>query len=207
MEVIGTGFGRTGTLSLKLALEALGFGPCYHMIETREHPAHNAAWLALAEGRSEDWRSTLEGYRATVDWPAVFFWKTLVAENPDAKVILTLRDPSRWYESANRTIFPRMLEANMDRSEHERAEHMRMVNAIVLHGTFGGDLSRENAIATFEAHNADVQRSVPPDRLLIYTSHQGWAPLCEFLGADVPKAPYPRVNSTKDFSARFPLGS
>lgn len=209
LNVIGAGFGRTGTLSLKLALEQLGFGPCYHMIETRLHPGHDALWRALASGSSDAWRAILDGYRSSVDWPAIFIWKTLIAENPCAKVILTVRDPERWYESAAQTIFARMLEFETTASESstadaERREHMRMVNAIVLDGTFGGDLGRDNAIAVFNAHNEEVRDTVPRDRLLVYEAGQGWDPLCEFLDVPVPEEPYPKVNSTADFVQRFP---
>jgi hypothetical protein len=210
LQVIGTGFGRTGTLSLKLALEELGFGPCYHMIETRKHLAHDAMWLALATGQSDDWRAILRGYRSSVDWPAILVWRELIAANPDAKVILTIRDPESWYESASKTIFQRMSEHEDAQKEGRaaadpmRQEHMQMVNAVVLHGAFGGDLSRVRAIQVFEAHNEEVRRTVPPERLLVYEAGQGWAPLCAFLGVPEPGIPYPKVNSTADFAMRFP---
>src|SRR6476661_8539442 len=110
LKVIGVGFGRTGTLSLKLALDELGLGPCYHMVETIAHPAHDAMWLALARGETHDWRQILAGYASTVDWPGLMIWKELAAANPDAKIIFTLRDPQTWYESAAATIFARMIE-------------------------------------------------------------------------------------------------
>jgi hypothetical protein len=210
LQVIGAGFGRTGTLSLKLALEELGFGPCYHMIETRKHSSHDAMWRALATGQSDDWRGILHGYRSSVDWPAIFIWRELIAANPDAKVILTIRDPESWYESASKTIFQRMSEYEAARTERRasadpiRRDHMQMVNAVVLHGAFGGDLSLDHAIQVFEAHNAEVRRTVPPERLLVYEAGQGWAPLCAFLDVPEPGIPYPKVNSTVDFVARFP---
>jgi len=211
LGVIGGGFGRTGTLSLKFALEQLGFGPCYHMIETREHPAHDALWLALAQDERSDWRTILEGYQAAVDWPAVSFWKTLTAANPNAKVILTLREPGAWYESAANTIFARMreYEAELTREDAEaidpaRRAHMRMVNTIVVDKTFGGDLSRDHAIRVFSAHNEEVRRSVPPERLLVVEPGQGWEPLCAFLKVPMPECPYPAANSTADFKTRFP---
>ena len=213
LKVIGAGFGRTGTLSLKRALEQLGFGPCYHMAETRDHPEHDAAWLALAQGDA-DWQSVLSGYRSTVDWPGVHFWKTLAAENPDAKIILTVRDPDSWYDSADKTIFGRMRTSAdlLARGEEHtvspaRCAHIRMVNTIVANGAFGGDLSRDHAISVFNAHNEDVHRSVPAERLLVYESGEGWDRLCDFLGVPVPQTPYPRVNSTEDFSNQFPGGS
>jgi hypothetical protein len=211
LKVIGAGFGRTGTLSLKYALEQLGFGPCYHMIEMRMHPEHDALWLALARGESTDWRPILDGYASSVDWPATMLWKELAAAYPEAKVILTLRDPERWYESASKTIFARMREyadklASDDAQSLDPARrgHMRMVNTVVVDKAFGGNLDRDHAIEVFNAHNAEVRRTVPPERLLVYESGQGWDPLCAFLGVPVPETPYPKVNTADDFVARFP---
>ena len=210
LKVIGAGFGRTGTLSLKLALEELGLGPCYHMVETIAHPEHDAMWLAHARGETHDWRPVLAGYASTVDWPGLMIWKELAAANPDAKVILTVRDPEDWYASAAATIFARMLEfeslrADPDAVDPIRRGHMEMVNAIVVEKTFGGSLDREHAIAVFNAHNDEVRRSVPPGRLLVCKSEEGWYPLCAFLGVPVAATPYPKVNTTDDFVARFPV--
>jgi hypothetical protein len=104
LEVIGAGFGRTGTKSLKAALEELGFDPCYHMSELFGHPEHVELWEAAARGKSVDWNELLGGYRATTDWPACSFYEELMQSYPDAKVILTLRDPNRWYESTYNTV-------------------------------------------------------------------------------------------------------
>jgi hypothetical protein len=208
--VIGAGFGRTGTLSLKLALEQLGFSPCYHMIETRAHPAHDAMWLALAQGETHDWRGILTGYAATVDWPSAYFWKTLIADNPNAKVILTLRNAEAWYASALNTIFARMqafadvLATDGASVDPARRAHMQMVQAIVVDNTFGGSLDRDHAIEVFNAHNDEVRHTVPPERLLVYEPGEGWDRLCAFLRVPVPEAPYPKVNTTADFSNQFP---
>ena len=105
LDVIGAGFGRTGTMSLKVALEELGFGPCYHMSEVFAHPEHVELWRAAAQGKEVDWEQIFGGYRATVDWPACSFYGELMEKYPDAKVILTVRDPQRWYESAYNTIY------------------------------------------------------------------------------------------------------
>jgi hypothetical protein len=221
MQVIGAGFGRTGTLSLKLALEELGLGPCYHMIEVNAHPKHDAQWLALAKGETSDWRSMLEGYASTVDWPTTYIWKELVAANPQAKVILTLRDPNAWYASASATIFARMNEFETILAETILAEtilagqdaeavdpapklHMRMVNTIVVEKTFGGCLDKVHALRVFNAHNDEVRRLVPPQRLLVHEMGQGWEPLCAFLGVPVPATPFPKVNTTADFASHFP---
>jgi hypothetical protein len=215
LKVIGAGFGRTGTLSLKSALDELGLGPCYHMVEVNARPEHDAMWLALARGEASDWRPMLKGYASTVDWPTTYFWKGLAAANPQAMIILTLRDPEAWYRSAAATIFARMLEFEALRAETLRANpnavdpvrrrHMEMVNTIVVEKTFGGLLDKAHAIAVFNAHNADVRRSVPREKLLIYESGEGWEPLCAFLGVPVPATPYPKVNTTDDFVARFPV--
>jgi hypothetical protein len=211
LKVIGAGFGRTGTMSLKLALEQLGFGPCYHMTEVMTRPKHDTMWLALAKGEASDWRPILDGFDATVDWPSTYFWRRLAADNPEAKIILTMRDPDAWYRSAAATIFGRMLEFEALRAESgletidpARRRHMEMVNAIIVEDTFGGSLGKENAVRVFTAHNEAVRREVQPERLLVYETGQGWEPLCRFLGVAVPEAPYPRVNTTDDFTARFP---
>ncbi|HUU67392.1 MAG TPA: sulfotransferase [Methyloceanibacter sp.] len=211
LKVIGTGFGRTGTLSLKLALEQLGFGPCYHMIETRRHPEHDALWLAIARGESNDWRTILAGYAACVDWPTISIWQELIAANPQAKIILTVRDPEAWYASADETIFARMQDfadalanGDADAIDPARQKHMTMVNTTVVDNTFGGRLDKAHAIAVFNAHNEEVRRSVPPERLLVYESGEGWERLCKFLGVPLPQAPYPKLNSTEDFATQFP---
>ena len=206
LKVIGAGFGRTGTMSLKLALEELGFGPCYHMVEVVERPEHDAMWLALAHGETSDWRPMLTGFAATVDWPTTYFCKRLAADNPQAKIILTLRDPDAWYRSCHATIFGRMEEALRDpSSDPVRRRHMQMVNTIIVEKTFGGSLEKAHAIEIFNAHNEAVRRAVPKERLLVYESGQGWAPLCAFLEVPVPTTPYPAANTREDFLVRFPV--
>lgn len=206
LKVIGAGFGRTGTLSLKLALEELGFDPCYHMIETREHPEHDAMWLALAREEISGWRPMLEGYASTVDWPTTYFWKRLAADNPDAKIILTLRDPEAWYASCAATIFARMEEAlRAESPDPARKLHMQMVNTIIVEKTFGGSLDKAHVIGVFNAHSDEVRSLVPRERLLVYEAGQGWEPLCAFLGVPVPAVPYPNANKREDFGSRFPI--
>jgi len=214
LKVIGAGFGRTGTLSLKLALEELGLGPCYHMVEVNAHTEHDALWLALARGEASDWRPMLQGYASTVDWPTTYIWKELAAANPDAKIILTLRDPQAWYASAAATIFARMIEFETLRAEALRSNpaavdeacrrHMEMINTLIVENTFGGSLDKNNAIAVFNAHNEEVRRSVPRKKLLVYESGDGWEPLCAFLDVPVPSVPYQKANTTADFASHFP---
>lgn len=206
LKVIGAGFGRTGTMSLKYALEQLGFGPCYHMIEVVARPEHDAMWLAYASGETSDWRPMLGGFTSTVDWPTTFIWERLAADNPDAKIILTLRDAHAWYQSCAATIFGRMEEALRDPpADPERGRHMRMVNTIIVEKTFGGTLDRDHALRVFNAHNDKVRRTASKERLLVYESGEGWEPLCAFLNVPVPSVPYPTANTREDFLLRFPV--
>ena len=208
LKVIGTGFGRTGTHSLKLALEMLGAGPCYHMMEVFAHPQHVPGWQALAEGRSDDFDALLAGFPATVDWPTTYFWRALTLRNPDAKVLHSERPAEEWYQSISRTIFPaleRQLPADVPEPWPGARAHLAMIVKLIRDDTFGGDLSRENAIRVYEAHNQAVRREVPPEKLLVFGPRDGWEPLCAFLGAAVPDVEYPRTNSTDEFRARAGL--
>jgi Sulfotransferase domain len=203
LAVIGAGFGRTGTLSLRGALERLGFGPCYHMIELIEHPDHVDFWERAAAGGEVDWDEVLGGYRAAVDWPACNFYEPLAARYPGAKVILTVRDPERWYESARQTIFPRITRS-IAQDQAALLARARMQRKVVIEQAFGGDITdREHVLAVFRRHIEEVQRKVPPERLLVYDVADGWAPLCNFLGQPVPEEPFPRVNASEEFRRRF----
>ncbi|AGL19423.1 sulfotransferase family protein [Actinoplanes sp. N902-109] len=199
MDVIGAGFGRTGTLSLKTALEQLGFGPCMHMLPLLDDPGRAALFQRAADGDGHALGKALAGCRSTVDWPGTFFWRELVAAHPDAKVILTVRDPGKWYESACNTIF--------QAAQHAPAGvevQVGMTHRIVWEGTFGGRFTdRDHAIRVFEEHNAAVRREVPADRLLEFEVKDGWAPLCEFLGVPVPGTDFPRTNDSAAFQERL----
>lgn len=213
MEVIGAGFGRTGTLSLKAALEQLGFGPCYHMEELLDNPDHAKLWNAAARGRLGGWEKVLGGYRATVDWPGAAFWRKLTGAYPDAKVLLTVRDPERWYESVRNTIFrvpmggwrvrlPMLVKAVLQ----PRTLRFFLLMRNVLHGgSFRGvDMrDKQQVIDVFNRHIEDVERSVPADRLLVYDLKQGWEPLCDFLGVDVPDTEFPHLNDAATFHTTF----
>jgi hypothetical protein len=208
LEVIGAGFGRTGTLSLKVALEELGFGPCYHMSELLGHPEHVPVWEAALQGKAVDWEELIGGYRATSDWPACSFYEELMEWCPDAKIILTLRDSDRWYESTYNTIYSMRriisspifwLAAPPFRPSMSRA--VRMNDRLILEEIFGGRFEdRASAIAVFERHNEEVKRRVPAEKLLVYEVKEGWGPLCEFLGVEAPKnKPFPYLNDSDTF--------
>ncbi len=212
MDVIGAGFGRTGTLSLKVALERLGYGPCYHMVEVIKH-GHGVFWREAAHKRARgehiDWEAVFAGYRATVDFPAAGFYEELARTYPEAKVILTVRDPQRWYDSASRSfgggptidpssargyliskamglLFPKLWGA-MSAMQESLEEW-----GISLDGS---PQDRERATEDFERHVREVQERIPAERLLVYKVEQGWGPLCEFLGVEaLPDEPFPHLN-------------
>ncbi|MEV4113897.1 sulfotransferase family protein [Nonomuraea sp. NPDC049695] len=213
MRVIGVGFGRTGTTSLRVALEELGFGPCYHMFNIVEEPRRINHWLAAAEGRPVDWTKVFAGFASVVDFPAAAFWRELVAHYPEAKVVLTVRDAQRWYDSATSTIFKKAVEAESRPAAAKFAFRLagkispdlgaftRMVQTAIQQRLFDGRVTdREHAIKVFEQHNRDVMAEVPEDRLLVYDVTQGWERLCDFLEVPVPAGtPFPHDNNTASF--------
>jgi hypothetical protein len=195
LSVIGAGFGRTGTLSLKLALERLGLGPCYHMVEVFERQAAQP-WLDAAEGRAVDWETVFDGFKSTVDWPSATFYRRLADHYPDAKVILTERDPDAWFESTQETIFARDFTTNPSTVwEHMAARAIGDLFDCRMH-------DRDHVISVYLRHNAEVRHTIPAERLLVYELPQGWAPLCGFLGVPVPAEPMPSVNSRDEFRAQ-----
>ena len=201
LMVIGAGFGRTGTTSLKQALEQLGLGPCHHMSELFAHPEQIPVWEEATDGAAVDWEQLLAGYRSIVDWPGCHFWRELTGRYPAAKVILTVRDPKSWYRSASATIFRVMREKPKD--DPVAQAQWRLIRKIILQQTFGGSTADEAlAIGVLEMHNAEVERTIPAERLLVYEVSQGWEPLCRFLGVPVPEGPFPKTNTTEEFVGR-----
>ena len=210
VEVIGAGLGRTGTKSLQTALETLGYGPCYHMTEVFEHPEHLPIWEAAARGEPVEWERIFEGYRATVDWPGAAFYERLMEAYPQAKVILTVRDSGRWYESARSTIYDVRKPASsplfslvahfIPRLRNIRRAAL-LVSDLVWKQTFGDRFEdRKYALKTFVHINQQVRECVPKDRLLVYEISEGWQPLCDFLGVEPPEdTPFPHLNDTKSF--------
>ena len=206
LELIGAGLGRTGTLSLKAALERLGIGPCYHMIEVLSAPERGRHWLAKTPGGSHDWDAIFDGYRATVDWPAAAWWRELAERFPDARVLLSRRDPVRWHESVMNTFYAAMtLEAPPDWPQVLR-DFSDMVQDLVLERTFGGRLDdRTHAVRIFEEHCQAVVEAIPASRLLVYEAGDGWEPLCRFLDVPVPDEDFPHLNDTAWYRARAGL--
>lgn len=205
MRVIGSGFGRTGTLSTKRALERLGFGPCHHMEEVVRHLSQGRAWVEIARGATPDWRAVFADYGSCVDFPASVVWKELLEEFPDAKVLHTVRDPDRWYDSTAETIFrsPEFI-AGWLRRFTPAGYPVEVATTMVWEGIFDGRFAdRDHAIAVYEAWTQDVIDTVPADRLLVFDVADGWEPLCSFLGVDVPDEPFPRVNDRAAMLRRF----
>jgi hypothetical protein len=193
LKVVGAGVGRTGTASLKLALEQLLGGRCHHMFEMVGDPAQTPGWTDAIEGRDVDWRELLSGYVAQVDWPGASFWPELSAANPDALVLLSTRDADAWYRSASDTIFN-----VFDRPPPGREQWFEALRKM-FRERFSDDLDNPTAMMdAFERHNARVRAGVPAHRLLEWTASEGWEPICERLGVAVPQEPFPSTNSTNE---------
>lgn len=191
LKVVGPGVGRTGTNSLKVALERLLGGRCHHMWEVGADPERQIPlWTAAVEGRPVDWHEMMDGFVAQVDWPGANFWPELTAAFPDALVIMSVRPADEWYASASNTIFQAIsLEGEW------RATLRRLLN-----DRFSARLDDKDAmIEAYEQHNDRVRRTIPPDRLLEWSPADGWDPLCSFLGTEVPSEPFPVTNTTAQF--------
>ena len=199
LKVIGAGFGRTGTASLKIAMEKLLGGPCYHMTEVLGRPGQVDLWLDVIAGKP-DWPAIFGDYLATVDFPACNYWRELSEFYPDAKIVLSVRDPERWFASTQKTIFSKKMQTYQDGNKWGDMAK----GTIDVH--LGGDLNDKDAIiGAYLAHNEAVKSAFGPERVLEFEAKQGWAPLCEFLGVTVPDEPYPNVNSSEEFEAVWEL--
>ena len=195
LSVIGPGFGRTGTESLKTALEILGYGPCHHMVDVLPKQEQIDFWSRQSKGvQKPNWDVAFNGYKSSVDWPSAFFWRELSEYYPDAKIILSVRDPEQWYESFNKTILAYM------KSEYdpESLGHLLVKNRV-----FAGNIEdKDHIIKTYNKNIVDVQAAFSGERLLTYHIGSGWQPLCEFLGTPVPDEPYPSMNKKEGFQEK-----
>ncbi|MHA1152793.1 MAG: sulfotransferase family protein [Alphaproteobacteria bacterium] len=204
LKIVGAALGRTGTNSLKLALERLGFGPCHHMYEVRDHPEQLPYWQAAARGELPDWDEVFADYRSCVDWPSARFWPEIAAHYPDAKVLLTLRDAESWFASVHATIYP-SIEAWPAREPGHHRDMLEMAAEIIVQQSFGGRLDdRDHALAVYRAHEEEVRRTIAPERLLAYDVSEGWEPLCAFLEVPVPDVAFPRTNTSEEFRKKRP---
>jgi Sulfotransferase domain len=197
LKVVGAGVGRTGTHSLKLALEQLLGGRCHHMLEIIGDPTQASGWTDAIDGRGVDWQELLSGYVAQVDWPGGSFWREISAANPDALVLLSTRDPEAWYRSASNTIFQ-----PLDGAPPGLEQWFGTTMPKLFNERFSDDLGNPTAMMdAFEHHNAQVRAGVPAGRLLEWTTSDGWEPICERLGVAVPNEPFPATNSTNETRA------
>lgn len=215
MKVIGAGFGRTGTTSLKAALGELGFDPSYSLTDVFENPEHVGFWEAARRGEDVDWRGFFAGYEVAVDWPACSFYEELMGAFPKAPVILTVRDPEPWYESTRKTIYqlrkltsgPPLVKAVFALASMFTPGPTgvaRLADKLVWEDTFDGRFeNRAYAMEVFERRNEEVRRRVPPERLLVFDVREGWEPLRKFLGVDDPDRPFPCLNEVRKMRRRL----
>ena len=197
MHVIGAGVGRTGTYSLKLALNQLGLGPCHHMEEVLFNmPVQVPLWEAALDGHA-DWEAVFKGYESTVDWPTAGFFRELNAAFPTAKFVLTVRSPESWADSFSETIYK--LLAGRHQAPAEMQDWLTMAAGVISKTGFPEGLDMAGMMQAFNAHNDAVKAAIPADRLLVYQVKEGWEPLCVFLGVPVPDAPFPRTNDRAEF--------
>lgn len=202
LEVIGAGFGRTGTASMKAALEILGYDPTHHMFEVMARKDQMEMWHAIGTGGTPDWDAVYADFPAAVDFPTASYWRELAEHFPDAKVILTVRSADSWWKSARATIIEigTAPPAWARRFVPPIRKNAEMVNGTIWNRMFDGRQFEEaHAKRVFQEHNAAVQAEIPAERLLVFEVKQGWEPLCAFLGKPVPDQPFPHVNDTEDF--------
>jgi hypothetical protein len=197
MQVIGAGVGRTGTYSLKLAINQLQFGPCHHMDEVLHNmPVNVPLWSSAVAGKP-DWSQIYDGYNSAVDWPTACFFRELVKEFPLAKFILTQRDPGKWADSFGGTIYK--LLAGRDEAPQEMRAWLDMACDVIAKSGFPPGLDRDGLIKAFIAHNDVVKETIPASQLLVFEVKQGWEPLCAFLDAPIPAEAFPRSNHREEF--------
>ncbi|RSM81646.1 sulfotransferase family protein [Kibdelosporangium aridum] len=202
LKIVNAGLGRTGTTSLQVALDRLGFGPCYHMFDIINSPQRLAQWEKIVvEGQTPDWETVFDGFTSAVDGPPAIYYQEITKALPDVKVVLTIRDAERWYQSTYDTLYQFVLKSRENPPADGNAPPARLgriVNTMVWNGLFGGRFEdKAHAIEVFHKRNQEIIDAVPADNLLVYDVKQGWAPLCAFLGVDVPAEEFPHANDTE----------
>ena len=194
LNVIGTGFGRTGTDSMRHALNLLGVGPTHHMMELGTQSPLHKPWLDMVNGAEPDWEQLFTGYHACVDWPSAYYWRELITAFPNAKVLLTLRSAESWWESFSVTILKHILSGS-----HPEGFAQKLIAEQVFDGKPD---DRSHAIAVYRRNVEEVIETVSDDKLLVHKLGDGWQPLCEFLDVPVPDVSYPNRNSKMEYSDR-----
>ena len=197
MHVIGAGLGRTGTYSLKAALNQLGLGPCHHMEAVRQNMSGQVPLWDAAVAGHPDWAAIFKGYGSAVDWPTASFFRELAGVYPQAKFVLSVRSPESWAESFGDTIYKVL--GGRDNAPPAMHAWLEMVVRVLQKAGIPAGLDREGLIRAFNAHNAAVKAAIPAERLLVFEAKQGWAPLCAFVGKPVPEGEFPRTNDREEF--------
>ena len=217
MKLIGAGMPRTGTLTQKVALEMLGFGPCYHMVDVLADLDQAKLWQRALDGEAP-WDEIFDGFDSTVDWPGGYFYRELIDVYPDAKVLLSVREPQAWERSMRETVWAvrhgeslvRLLSSAQAHVNEQWRGFLEMIDRLVWEdeGTFAsGHAEPQQLIDTMIRHNREVESNVPPERLLVWSVEEGWQRLCEFLEVPVPRQPFPHVNDRTEFLNRVIDGS
>jgi len=197
MNIIGAGVGRTGTYSLKLAIDQLKLGPCHHMEEVLHNmPVQVPLWSTAVAGEP-DWSKIYDGYRSAVDWPTACFFRELLKAFPSARFVLTQRDPEKWADSFGATIYK--LLAGRDQAPDEMQAWLDMASDVIAKTGFPAGLDRDELIQAFIAHNDAVKETIPASQLLVFEVKDGWGPLCNFLGVAAPAEVFPRTNHLEEF--------
>ena len=217
MKLIGAGMPRTGTLTQKVALEMLGLGPCYHMVDVLADLDQAKLWQRALDGEAP-WGQIFGDFDSTVDWPGGYFYRELMAVYPEAKVLLSVREPQAWERSMRETVWAvrhgeslvRLLSSAQAHVNPQWRGFLEMIDRLVWEdeGTFAsGHAEPQQLIDTMIRHNREVESNVPPERLLVWSVEEGWQRLCEFLEVPVPRQPFPHVNDRTEFLNRVIDGS
>lgn len=203
LKIIGAGFGRTGTYSLKLALETLGFGPCHHMSEVIDDPKQIGLWSGVATG-TPDYDAVFAGFGSAVDFPVAAYWQEVLAATPDARIILSHRDADDWYASFSQTILPLIMDKGA--WPGHLVQWFELIEKVIIGKALGGRTDRDGILAAYRANEKAAMALATAGRGLVFRATDGWAPLCDFLGVDIPDLPYPRTNPRADFFASVKSG-
>ncbi len=194
IKLIGAGMWRTGTVSLKDALEDLLGAPAHHMTEVLRHPHQTQQWLLAARGVKPNWQTLLQGYGSTLDWPSMAFWPDLHQTYPEALVLLSTRDPEEWWQSINTTVL-----RSAPTAETARSAWDHLVLTLFEQHFVGRFPSKQQAIDAYNQHNDLVRKAVPPNRLLEWEPEDGWTPLCRALDKPRPVRPFPHLNTRANY--------
>jgi len=207
LSVIGAGFGRTGTMSIKMALEQLGLGPCHHMEEVFKNPEQLSYWQAAADRLPVEWEDVFSGYNSAIDWPSTHYWRELADIYPDSKILLSLRPADRWWGSFSGTI-KKLLEIRHTIPDEYPRSILDMAYKLIAEQTFKGGMDdKAIVLSEYQKRIDDVKQTIPADRLLVFEVTEGWAPLCEFLNLPIPDVEFPRSNSKEEFWEVFGAGN